>query len=164
MYKEKKNINTNPSLKFISLFLATKMVHIIMKNILNFLILSTFILQTMAKHCIFSHEYEVHIVNYLPPGSKPLLLHCASGDDDLGNHALSALNQEFYWSFCESLFHRTLFFCHLRWGSKHIAFDVYRSVWRDRCSSRVCTWAAMTDGIYFSGDNPIQTMEQVYSW
>ncbi|KAL7105722.1 hypothetical protein ACP275_07G062200 [Erythranthe tilingii] len=80
-------------------------------------------------------------INYLIPTSKiPVTVHCESGNDDLGNHTLPKLNNEFNWSFCESIFHNTLFFCRIQWGSKYLKFDVYKSEWRDRCSTRVCLW------------------------
>ncbi|KAL9162030.1 hypothetical protein ABFS82_07G061100 [Erythranthe guttata] len=142
------------------------MAHLMKKNLLPLLILlSTLSFQeATSKKCPFSHEYEVHVINYLIPTSKiPVSVHCESGNDDLGNHTIPHLNNEFNWSFCESIFHNTLFFCRIRWGSKYLMFDVYKSEWRDRCSTRVCFWGVQNDGIYF-GDGLGNDMEKSYSW
>lgn len=140
-------------------------INIMMKSFILFLTLSPFLLQTSAKKCAFTGEYFIHVVRFLPEGSAPLNLHCASGDDDLGNHTLTTYGDEYKWSFCDSITHKTLFFCNLHWGSKQKAFDVFRSSWRSRCSSGVCSWAAEEDGIYFSGSSTTPPVfNKVSSW
>ncbi|KAK4430996.1 hypothetical protein Salat_0861600 [Sesamum alatum] len=52
--------------------------------------------------CILVHKYEVHIINSLPQNFAPLVVHCTSGDDDLGSHTLTS-NQVFQWSYCENV-------------------------------------------------------------
>ncbi|PIN15416.1 hypothetical protein CDL12_11928 [Handroanthus impetiginosus] len=84
--------------------------------------------------------------------------------DDLGNRTLFYLNQEYHWSFCESISHNMLFFYSLSWGSKHLSFDVYKSDFRARSPSRVCSWSVKSDDIYFSIDHPITGMEKVHAW
>ncbi|KAI3469943.1 hypothetical protein Pfo_026606 [Paulownia fortunei] len=134
------------------------------KHLVFFHILSTCFLQTMARTCFATPEYKVHIVNDILPISKsPLLVHCASGDDDLGNHTLY-YEGDFNWSFCEHIFFRTLFFCHVRWGSKTISFDAFNSKHNKDCTSGVCYWEAQTDGIYFSGYYPPEDLKKAYSW
>ncbi|GER28841.1 plant self-incompatibility protein S1 family [Striga asiatica] len=65
----------------------------------------------------------VHVSNNVP---LPILtFRCQSKDDDLGTHNLT-IDQEFKWSFCENVFGRTLYFCHLYWGRKQKVFDVFR--------------------------------------
>ncbi|KAI3469942.1 hypothetical protein Pfo_026605 [Paulownia fortunei] len=117
----------------------------------------------MARSCFFTDEYVVHVANNLYAYSKPMVVHCASADDDLGNHTLS-YQKDFNWSFCEQLFHRTLFFCHIWWGSKSVAFDVFTSKNRRACTSHVCYWEAQHDGIYFSGYYPPKDLILAYSW
>ncbi|KAI3469944.1 hypothetical protein Pfo_026607 [Paulownia fortunei] len=134
------------------------------KNLLCFLILSACFLQTMARICFLTPKYIVHVVNnILPISTSPLLVHCASGDNDIGNHTLY-YEGDFTWSFCEQVFLRTLFFCHLSWGSKSISFDVFNSKLRKDCSTSMCYWEAQTDGIYFCNHYPPQDLKKVYSW
>ncbi|PIN22211.1 hypothetical protein CDL12_05077 [Handroanthus impetiginosus] len=134
-----------------------------MKNLLPFLLYQLFFLQPMAKKCFLTDKFQVHVVNALPPNSLPLLTHCASGDNDLGNQMLSHPNQEFHWSFCESILHNTLFFCTVSWGPKHSSFIAYKSGWNSKCPSFVCSFAAKTDGIYFSGEIPV-ALNKILSW
>ncbi|KAM3326966.1 hypothetical protein P3S67_002092 [Capsicum chacoense] len=72
---------------------------------------------SIAKHCEFTSNHRVHVINKLPSHSQKL-------NDDLGYHNLTT-NQDFIWLFCESILYRTLFFCHFWWGSKEKAFDVF---------------------------------------
>ncbi|EYU39840.1 hypothetical protein MIMGU_mgv1a016816mg [Erythranthe guttata] len=53
--------------------------------LLLFVIFSSNTYETIA--CgLFNYKYTVYVVNNLPSNSAPLLLHCASGNDDLGDH------------------------------------------------------------------------------
>lgn len=108
--------------------------------------------QASAHPCVFVPRFEVHVFNNLPPG-RPLLIHCASGNDELGYHNLN-VNQSFHWDFCQTIAGTTIFFCHFWWGSKEKTFEVFDALWKDKCSSGFCVWAAKSDGIYFNGDNP----------
>ncbi|KAK4385936.1 hypothetical protein Sango_2717600 [Sesamum angolense] len=99
--------------------------------------------------CIFVHRYEVHIINSLPSNSDPLVVHCASGDDDLGTHTLTS-NQVFQWSFCENVTQTTLYFCHFSWGSKERAFEVFNKKLKGDCYNGLCFWEVRADGIYKS--------------
>ncbi|KAL0403525.1 UNVERIFIED_CONTAM: hypothetical protein Sradi_1993300 [Sesamum radiatum] len=131
-------------------------------TIQNFLIL--FLLTSnlfQALSCRIVRGYTIHVVNKLPPNSN-LSLRCASGDDDLGFHTIP-VNDDFHWHFCDSWTGVTLFFCHLYWGSKHVAFDVFRSKWSDRCGLD-CYWEARSDGIYFSGKFPPDKLEKKHDW
>lgn len=56
-------------------------------------------------------------MNKLPQNSPPLMVHCASKNDDLGNHTLT-FNQEFSWKFCENFFWNTLLHSEATWGKK----------------------------------------------
>ncbi|PIN07266.1 hypothetical protein CDL12_20172 [Handroanthus impetiginosus] len=108
-----------------------------------------------------TYDYTIHVLNKLPQNNK-LRLHCASGDDDLGTHTID-VGYDFHWHFCDGWTGRTLFFCHLYWGSKQIAFYVFRSKWAYRCWLD-CYWEARSDGIYFSGKNPPGALEKKYDW
>ncbi|KAH6810359.1 hypothetical protein C2S51_024121 [Perilla frutescens var. frutescens] len=99
-------------------------------------------------------KYDVHIVNNLPSSSNsPLLIHCASGDDDLGDHSLGR-TCDFNWSFRMNFFLTTKFFCRFRWEGKNVAHDVFSDRLGDGCfpiDNHVryrCTWLVKADGFY----------------
>lgn len=133
------------------------------KYILLFIILSTIVVQTIAKHCVFTKKYWVHVVNNLPPNSPPLHIHCASKNNELGHLTLTT-NQDFSFDFCEGAF-GTLFFCSMEWNGKAKSFDVYDSTWSDdRCRHGVCYYAAKSDGIYFSDTYPPEELWMLIRW
>ncbi|XP_057803731.1 S-protein homolog 5-like [Salvia miltiorrhiza] len=111
--------------------------------------------------CI-TNRYEVHVTNKLPPKSAPLKLHCASKNDDLGNHILS-LNQEIHWSFCDNFFWNTLFHCGASWGSKTCAFNAFNDHWNGRCDTGFCYWEVRADGFYMSKHNDDPTSFNKYA-
>ncbi|KZV38375.1 hypothetical protein F511_19896 [Dorcoceras hygrometricum] len=79
-----------------------------------------------------------------------MVVHCASKNNDFGNHTLTT-DQEFEFSFCLEIF-STLFFCHIWWQNKDSAFDAYNAKWLDNpCIGPNCTYEARPDGIYLSG-------------
>lgn len=122
LYKNYQIYNKKQSQKY-----SHNMTHHLQSNILFLLILSSFLLHAKAKYCtIFLAKYHVHIIDDLPPNSSKLLLHCASGDDDLGNHTLYAKNY-YKFEFCETFFHKTLFHCGFTWNSKYMSVDIYKS-------------------------------------
>ncbi|CAA0806374.1 Plant self-incompatibility protein S1 family [Striga hermonthica] len=108
-------------------------------------------------------SYHVHVINNLPPNTDPLIVHCASKDNDMGNHTVTT-NQEFHFHFCKRPV-VTLFFCHLWWGGyKDIAFEAFNAKWDNSiCTDRKCYWSARDDGIYFSGDPPTNYVK-AYDW
>ncbi|KAI3458956.1 hypothetical protein Pfo_015619 [Paulownia fortunei] len=137
------------------------------KYIVSIFILMPLVLQTVAsqKHkCSFLLRHiEVRVVNNLPQKSPPLLLHCASKNDDLGYRTLP-INKDFHFEFCSNFFN-TLFFCHLWWGKKSIVFDAYNVNWKgNRCTDGECYWAAKSDGIYFSGYYPPKNLTKRLFW
>lgn len=86
------------------------------------LLISTFASISVKKFCPAGTPID-YVVNKL---TEPLNARCQSGDKDLGNRTIAATN-ELSWDFCNNLFGRTLWFCHLYWGSKDKVFDVYNS-------------------------------------
>ncbi|KAK6136053.1 hypothetical protein DH2020_030219 [Rehmannia glutinosa] len=140
------------------------------KYLLQIFVLSSIFLQTMAsekRNCLITEAFDVYVANSLPPNSPSLLVHCASKDDDLGNHTLTN-NQEFHFGFCDNSFN-TLFFCTLWWGKKQRGFEVFHEKfpksWRGAsCDVDVCYWAVKSDGIYFSNYNPPRGLTKKYSW
>ncbi|KAL8051772.1 hypothetical protein ABFX02_06G170500 [Erythranthe guttata] len=130
--------------------------------LLLFVVFSSNTYETIA--CgLFNYKYTVYVVNNLPSNSAPLLLHCASGNDDLGDHVLST-NQDFHFDFCENPF-STLFFCRFRWNGKNTAFDVFDASWKkNRCTYDVCYYSVQSDGFYFSDTNPPTNLVKLSSW
>lgn len=124
----------------------------------------TYFLQATSKTCIFTPSYTIYVANKLPPNSAPLIAHCQSKDDDLGNHTI-AVGQNYNWSFCENAAGNTLFFCHLYWGSKQAVFDVFSDPeLANKCSKNVCYWEAQSGGIFFNGYYPPKGLEKMYDW
>ncbi|KAL7148267.1 hypothetical protein ABFS83_06G166500 [Erythranthe nasuta] len=108
-------------------------------------------------------SYTVHVANNLPPNTDRLVVHCASKDDELGYHNLTT-KQDFHFHFCKKP-KATLFFCHLWWGNKNKAFDVFNARWDpDICVDHTCYWEAQGDGIYFSGTWPPGELGKAYNW
>lgn len=134
-----------------------------MKYYLFLLIVSSCLLQTTTS-CVFVPKYTVYVANNLPPNTPPLLLHCASKNDDLGNHTLS-INQEFRFAFCEQPL-VTLFYCRFQWNGKNLPIDVFNASWKDnRCRyNHLCYYGARSDGIYFSVQYPSTEFYKLYSW
>lgn len=121
----------------------------------------------IARGCTLGYSnYTIRVINNLPQNSAPLKLHCASGDDELGNHNLNA-GGEFSWNFCKSPFGNTLYFCHVWWGTKlQRSFDVFNYDFDFETNTN--TWIARKDGIFFTEvpqfeSNP-KSVYQLYTW
>lgn len=116
---------------------------------------------THTSACLF-YERHIHVVSNLPQNSPHVLkLRCASRDKELGVHYLQP-NQEFQFGFCVNPF-ATLYFCHLWWGQKEKAFNVYSVDTKKWCNGLLklhCTWLVWKDGIYFlrKVPNPLQVL------
>ena len=119
-----------------------------MRTFLLFILIISHINFALSKKCIFTPKVEVHIISNLSPNSPSLEVHCQSGEDDLGKHVVG-VNQDYHWSFCNSVLGNTLFSCNLRSGSKEVGFVAYSSEWRQWCPNNTCKWTAKDDGIYF---------------
>lgn len=109
----------------------------------------------------FGEKTTVRVTNML--GWKlDLILHCKSGDDDLGQKLLYP-GQNFEWRFRSSYFGSTLFFCSFQWfgeqGLKH--FDIYVEE-RDADYS-LCIWHIKKDGpCFLKNESPLEW--QCYPW
>ncbi|KAL3613727.1 hypothetical protein CASFOL_041801 [Castilleja foliolosa] len=111
--------------------------------LLLFLTIHT-ILPASQAICAFGKDVLVHVYNDNLPSNSTLKIHCASGDKELGIHILKP-NEDFSWKFCVGF--RTKFFCHLWWGSKQRAFDVFTAKPKFNHNN---FWSARADGIYYS--------------
>ncbi|KAF7131650.1 hypothetical protein RHSIM_Rhsim09G0037200 [Rhododendron simsii] len=90
------------------------------------------------------------ITSECPNVPAPLLMHCESGDDDLGTHALEFKEARF-WHFGVNFFARTLFHCHFKWDTKETSVDVYNRHIRGLCKPATvrdfsCYWLVKPDG------------------
>ncbi|GFQ04885.1 hypothetical protein PHJA_002632600 [Phtheirospermum japonicum] len=137
------------------------------KHLMRIFVLSSILLQTIAtlnRYCPFGTAFDIYVTNRLPTNSPTLLVHCASKDDDLGNHTLTN-NQEFHFGFCDNSV-STLFFCTLWWDKKRISFDAFKeTILKTTCyKNQICYWAAFSDGIYYSDDHPPQELTKMYDW
>ncbi|OMP09182.1 Plant self-incompatibility S1 [Corchorus olitorius] len=104
-------------------------------------------------------RYKVHILNGFEDNAKPLLLHCRSEDDDLGNHTLWKGN-EFRFKFRLHWIKITHFTCNFDWASKKLDDITVFKDGRDgeaessKCADTGnCFWKAAVDGLYFSTNN-----------
>lgn len=122
-----------------------------------------YFLITSTQGCFISKKWRIYVIDDIPnDGSPSLTLHCASGDDDLGFHTLKP-RQVYDWSFCESVLGNTLFFCHVWWNSKQVAFDAFKSKFLSHGSRRY-HWSVRKDGIYFSYDNVTSNFVKKFDW
>ncbi|GFP88070.1 hypothetical protein PHJA_000950700 [Phtheirospermum japonicum] len=132
--------------------------------LLQFFILFQIVVFQAQAFCFFG-KVIFYVRNDLPTNSPALTLHCASGSKELGYHDLIT-GQDFSYDFCAS--DSALFFCHLWWKEKDIAFEVYNHDWPlDRCytpEGDICYWEARDDGIYLSTDFPPTSFTKQYSW
>ncbi|CAA0841092.1 Plant self-incompatibility protein S1 family [Striga hermonthica] len=116
-----------------------------------------------ARHCIVGNPITVYIVSYLPRQSPTLQVHCASKEDDLGNHTLGTY-QQFMFDFCTN-YHNTLFYCDMSWGPKQIHFTAFEAKpFRSGCQDFTCYWAAKDDGLYYSDYNPPRGLLKKFDW
>ncbi|XP_002523927.2 S-protein homolog 2 [Ricinus communis] len=101
-------------------------------------------------------KFRVHIIDGFSNNNNPLLLHCWSLDDDLGNHTLY-IGGDFNFKFGLKVFGgKTRFTCSFNWGAKHQQIDVFRdNIEASLCcvGDDNCYWRTQDDGIYFSVDN-----------
>ncbi|KAJ0034068.1 hypothetical protein Pint_26185 [Pistacia integerrima] len=107
--------------------------------------------------------YTVHIINGLNNNDNPLIIHCYSNDDDLGEHALWMKN-EFKFLFGEHMFKFTHFWCVMRLGLKKKTIDVFRTGYESVYCHYTgnCFWSTREDGFYFSNDN--ESWLKRYEW
>lgn len=106
-----------------------------MKPLIPYLVVLANLLQLALSeekiHCgLFSHSYQVQIMNQVPSDSPWLRVHCAAGDAELGYLTLPP-NKDFVFSFCSMTLSKTLYFCHVWWGSKDAAFVVFDKRWQE---------------------------------
>ncbi|OMP09180.1 Plant self-incompatibility S1 [Corchorus olitorius] len=111
-------------------------------------------------------RFKVHILNGFADNVKPLLVHCRSLDDDLGNHTLWKGN-EFRFKFLLHLIKTTHFICNFEWASKKLDdITVFKD--EDHAESGECVdtgncfWKAAADGLYFSNNN--QNWVKKFDW
>lgn len=130
------------------------------KIILLVVFLTNILQQAMA--CTITHKYKIQVISRLPYNSYPLVLHCASRDDELGTRTLD-VGMWFDWEFCENFFPNTLYFCHLWWGPRDRAFNVFISKHSNACKSYECIWIANSDGIYYQ-DGASGELKKKYDW
>ncbi|KAF6176262.1 hypothetical protein GIB67_023553 [Kingdonia uniflora] len=102
-------------------------------------------------------KHHIHVVNDLWPGT-PLIVHCKSKDDDLGEHSLD-YQEAFSWHFRENFLGTTLFWCFMKWkdGNGNWAYenhDVFKTCESMRIGCRSdLTWSAQSEGLYLLHKN-----------
>lgn len=131
------------------------------KYLLQIFILSTLLVQTMADLFCVDPDIPtmVDVVNNLPPNSAPLNVHCWSGDNDMGNHALG-VDQDYYFPFCTTI--GTLYSCSFSWNGKYTSFDVLSSNWKTNYGNYY--WIVKSNGIFLSDKYLPQKYIQNHAW
>ncbi|KAI3469898.1 hypothetical protein Pfo_026561 [Paulownia fortunei] len=111
----------------------------------------------------FGLKYQVHIINGFKNHSKPLVVHCRSKQDDLGQHSLQ-VGQEFMWHFKVRFDGSTLFSCDVKQGKLVKHFDAFNaSIEGSECAENGrCYWLVAEAGFYFSADD--FTWEKKFRW
>lgn len=111
----------------------------------------------------FRYTFEVHVINGFTDGSKPLIIHCKSKDDDLGEHSLK-VGEDFRWHFKINIWFSTLFFCDFNWGQMSRTFNVFTFRKEGKFCSKTgnCYWLPTERGFYLSNDN--FTWVKQYEW
>ncbi|KAJ0091863.1 hypothetical protein Patl1_26797 [Pistacia atlantica] len=112
---------------------------------------------------ILRFKYKVHIINGFTSNENPLITHCKSKDNDLGEHVLW-MNNEFMFKFRKNIFGTTCFWCDMRHGSAQKTIDVFRVGHEsNKChGTGNCFWSVREDGFYFSDNN--QSWIKMYDW
>ncbi|OMP09173.1 Plant self-incompatibility S1 [Corchorus olitorius] len=120
--------------------------------------------EEVENRVIIRLHFQVHIVNGFADNAKPLVIHCRSKDDDLGEHTLWK-GQEFRFEFGISWVKSTHFSCNFKWGLKKLDnISVFKhgiETWSCKATG-LCFWKAAADGIYFSNNN--QNWEKRFDW
>lgn len=105
------------------------------------------------------------IVNKLTK-NKVLMVHCFSGNDNLGVQYLHFNEKSPAWRFNNAYFHETLFACTLKYGrhyEHHRGFTAYKSSWSSSSKNNAnATWFAADRGIYLSFNH--QTPQFQFTW
>ncbi|GER48942.1 plant self-incompatibility protein S1 family [Striga asiatica] len=111
---------------------------------------------TLGESCFLTTKVFVTFVNNLPQNiSKPLYVHCASKNDNLGNHTLATYGESWGFKFCPIPF-TTLFYCDLNWGELFMSLHAYDAKWGyspcDVYIERIeCTWKVVSAGVSLPG-------------
>lgn len=134
------------------------------KIVLLFLVVevSNILQEHVASGCFMAKKVHIHIISNLPPDSEPLQIHCASRDDDLGDHFLRP-DQVFEWSFCANFLPNTLFFCHFWWGPHDLVFDVYNEKNQGKGVYQNW-WVVKSDGFYYSSKIHPMPLKRRFEW
>ena len=108
-------------------------------------------------------QLTVHITNGFYYNEKPLVMHCWSEDDDLGEHTLWKDN-EFHFSFRESFIGWTHFYCEMHHDKQFKKIDVYDSAKEYiKCTYTLnCYWMVDEGGFFFSRNNKL--WYKIYDW
>ncbi|KAL3619273.1 hypothetical protein CASFOL_036843 [Castilleja foliolosa] len=119
------------------------------KTTIIYLILSFFLFTAVfhkANGCFIIPKVHVQFDNRLPTNiPKPLVVHCRTEEDELGNHTLTP-GQSWGFSFCQKPF-ITKAICELHWNGlyrNHIV--AYNAQWVSVPCAKECIWVVTEKG------------------
>lgn len=125
-------------------------------------VLWTFLL-LISRHANAS-DGSVDIINET---SSQLVVHCKSGDNDLGNVYLEQ-HGDYYFHFGQNILGTTFFYCQFSWGG----FSKVVAVWKgksyvDRLDCQVqgpCVWKVNASGFFWATKGPLQPFYFYANW
>lgn len=99
--------------------------------------------------------------------SSQIIVHCKSGDNDLGDIYLQQYG-DYYFHFGQNIFGTTFFYCTFSWGE----FTKMVPVWKgkayvDRLDCQVdgqCVWKVTERGFYWAKKGPLQPFYLYGDW
>lgn len=111
-----------------------------------------------------ANDGSVDIVNET---SSQVVVHCKSGDNDLGNIYIEQFG-DYYFHFGQNIFGTTFFYCTFRWGE----FTKIVPVWKgkayvDRLDCEVdgqCVWKVTERGFYWAKKGPLEAFYFYGDW
>jgi hypothetical protein len=110
---------------------------------------------------------SVNIINDVG-GGDAILVHCKSGDDDLGQQTVP-MRQTYGFGFYPNFSGTTLFWCTFNWGPKWQSFPVWKDTGpfpgeksRDRLCNQ-CVYVARADSFWRS-EGPGGPFSKIYEW
>ncbi|CAO2831935.1 unnamed protein product [Amaranthus hypochondriacus] len=129
--------------------------------------LTVFIITIKEPEYISGTKYSISVINgFSNNSSLPLVIWCASKENDMGGRALQE-GDDYSWTQTTGFLGVTgisRVFCTIKWESVRKLFDAFH-LERDihRCSPyKMCVWLVKEDGFYFSNDGKL--FHKDFSW
>lgn len=125
------------------------------------ILLAALLLVAASVPMAWASKADVNIFNDV---GETIVLHCKSGDTDLGEHHVAA-GGKYGWGFSPNYLRNTLYWCSFGWRNQAPVFAVWTDEGVLQQRSRPCThceWRVRADGFYRNdaGKPPVR----VHGW